>query len=207
MISVLALAGINALAVVVFALIYAAAGWRQLTQGAFIVSLVVFFVALTALWVRVERCARRERDPLGRIGRSAAALVLVVIGFPALVLAPLFAAQHALPPEAGLAGVLRAVMVLLLISLALTVVMNLTGVVVLLVLGLATRLAALFLGVGTAFALAASRADAPWLLVGHLGGCVAMVLLGAGAFSLDARLHGRRVIHLQARRPDRGGGD
>lgn len=80
-------------------------------------------------------------------------------------------------------------------------------VVVLLVLGLATRLAALFLGVGTAFALAASRADAPWLLVGHLGGCVAMVLLGAGAFSLDARLHGRRVIHLQAKRPDRGGGD
>lgn len=140
MISVLALAGINGLAVVVFALIYAAAGSRQLTQEAFVVSLVIFFVALTALWVRVERSARRERDPLGRIGRSAAALVLVVIGLPALVLAPLFAAQRALPPEAGLAGVLRPVMVLLLISLALTVMMNLAGVVVLLVLSLRARL-------------------------------------------------------------------
>lgn len=140
MIAVLPLAGIDALAVVVFAVIYGAAGARQLTQGAFVVSLVVFFVALTALWVRVERSARGERDPISRIGRSAAALVLVVIGLPALVLTPLFAVQGALPPTAGLAEVLRALMVLLLISLVLTVAMNLAGGLVLVALALRARL-------------------------------------------------------------------
>jgi hypothetical protein len=137
---VLGLAGINALAAVVFAVIYGAAGSRRLTQGAFVVALVVFFASLTALWVRVERSAGRARDPIGRVGRSAAALALVVIGLPALVLAPLFAVKDALPPEAGLADAVRALMVLLLVSLALTVAMNLAGLVVCVALALRARL-------------------------------------------------------------------
>jgi hypothetical protein len=137
---VLGLVGINALAAVVFALIYGAAGTRRLTQGAFVVSVVVFFVSLTALWVRVEGSAGRARDPISRIGRNAVALGLVVIGLPALVLAPLFAAQGAVPAEAGLGEALRVLMVLLLVSLALTVAMNVAGLVVRVALALRARL-------------------------------------------------------------------
>ncbi|WP_313455864.1 hypothetical protein [Stenotrophomonas sp.] len=36
----------------------------------------------------------------------------------------------------------------------------------------------------------------------HLCVFIALALLGPGALSLDARLHGRRVVHLQARAPD-----
>ncbi|UNK47935.1 hypothetical protein MNR01_09030 [Lysobacter sp. S4-A87] len=80
-------------------------------------------------------------------------------------------------------------------------------IALLLVLGLATRLAALSLGVAAAVAMAASSSIEPWLLVGHVGGCAGLMLLGAGAYSVDARLHGRRVIHLHATTPDRGADD
>ena len=76
------LAGTNALAIGAFALIYAAGGSRWLTQGAFLASLVVFFVSLTALWVHVERTRPGARDALSRIGRGVLALFLVVVGCP-----------------------------------------------------------------------------------------------------------------------------
>jgi hypothetical protein len=80
-------------------------------------------------------------------------------------------------------------------------------VALLLVIGLATRLVAVLLGVAVAVALAVSSPVEQLLLAGHIGGCAAIVLIGAGAFSIDARRHGRRVIRLQAHTPDRGGGD
>jgi len=136
----LRLAGTNALAIVTFALIYAAGGSRWLTQGAFLASLAVFFISLTALWVYVERTRPGARDVLSRIGRGVLALVVVVVGLPAVVLAPLFALQEALPPEAGFADVVRPVMVLLLLALALVIAMNVAGTVVLAVSGLHSRL-------------------------------------------------------------------
>lgn len=136
----LRLAGTNALAIVTFALIYAAGGSRWLTQGAFLASLAVFFISLTALWVYVERTRPGARDVLSRIGRGVLALVVVVIGLPAVVLAPLFALQEALPPEAGFADVVRPVMVLLLLALILAIAMNVAGTVVLAVSGLRSRL-------------------------------------------------------------------
>lgn len=136
----LRLAGTNALAIVTFALIYAAAGARWLTQGAFLASLAVFFVALAALWVYVERSRPGARDVLSRIGRGVLALVVVVIGLPALTLAPLFALQEALPPEAGFADVVRPVMVLLLLALVLVIAMNVAGAAFLAVSGLRSRL-------------------------------------------------------------------
>jgi hypothetical protein len=136
----LRLAGTNALAIVTFALIYAAGGSRWLTQGAFLASLAVFFVSLTALWVYVERTRPGARDVLSRIGRGVLALVVVIIGLPAVVLAPLFALQEALPPEAGFADVVRPVMVLLLLALVLVIAMNVAGTVVLAVSGLRSRL-------------------------------------------------------------------
>jgi putative oxidoreductase len=73
-----------------------------------------------------------------------------------------------------------------------------------LVLGFATRLAALFLGIAVVVMLVKSGLAQQLLLAGHIGGCLAIVLAGAGAFSIDARRHGRRVIRLQTRTPDRG---
>lgn len=78
----------------------------------------------------------------------------------------------------------------------------------LLVAGFATRLIALFLGMAVVVALAMSSSPVQQLLLaGHLGGCAAIALMGAGAFSIDARHHGRRVIQLQANTPDRGAND
>ncbi len=75
-----------------------------------------------------------------------------------------------------------------------------------LVAGLATRWAALVLGLGAAVALPGSGVAQQLLLVGYVGGCGAIVLMGAGAYSVDALRYGRRVIHVHTHTPDRGGG-
>lgn len=121
------MAGINLVGAVVFFSIYSAAGARWLSQGAFVASLVVFFGALTALWLHVEGSGGIGRDPVSRIGRATAALVVVVLGLPMLVLTPLFALQETLPAEARFDDVARPIMVLLLVSLAFVVAANLAG--------------------------------------------------------------------------------
>lgn len=77
----------------------------------------------------------------------------------------------------------------------------------LLTVGFATRWVALVLGMAIVVALVTSIPAQQLLLAGHVGGCAAMVLIGAGAYSIDARRHGRRVIQLQANTPDRGAED
>ena len=76
-----------------------------------------------------------------------------------------------------------------------------------LVLGFAARLAALFLGIAVAVMFAKSGPSQQLLFAGHVGGCLVIMLTGAGAFSIDARRHGRRVIRLQTATPDRGAKD
>ena len=44
-------------------------------------------------------------------------------------------------------------------------------------------------------------------LLACAGSAAALALLGPGAFSVDAKWYGRRVIKLVARTPDRGGLD
>ena len=73
-----------------------------------------------------------------------------------------------------------------------------------LLVGIVTRAAAL-MACGVVVTLLADAAH-PLMSAGHLALLVAMVLLGPGAFSLDARLHGRRVIHLPADKRDSGDG-
>jgi len=80
-------------------------------------------------------------------------------------------------------------------------------IALLLVLGLAARWAAALLGIAAAVALVFSPPLQQLLLAGHVGACIGIALVGPGAFSIDARLHGRRVIHLQTQAPDRGPGD
>jgi hypothetical protein len=131
----------NAAGAVVFGLLYAGAGARVLGQYAFVAALAVFFAAVTACWVRVERSRGRARDPWSRVGRIAGGLLLAVIALPGLTLMPLFALQEALPPDAALGEVIRPVMVLLLISLALVALVNVAGGCVLLCTGAWRRLA------------------------------------------------------------------
>lgn len=123
----LALAATDTLVAAVFALLYAAAGTRWLAQAAFLAGLFVFFIGLTALWVRVERSRPGDRDPITRIGRGALALVAVVTGLPVLVLTPLLGLQAALPPAAGFSDVVRPAMVLLLVSLVWVAAVNVAG--------------------------------------------------------------------------------
>lgn len=135
----LALAAADVAGAVVFALLYAAGAARWLTQPAFLAALVVFFVAVSACWVRVERNRGAGRGALGRIGRAAGGLALTVVGLPGLVLVPLFALQQNVPPEAGVEHVIRPAMVLLLISLALVGLVNVVGLAYAGLVGLGRR--------------------------------------------------------------------
>ena len=74
-----------------------------------------------------------------------------------------------------------------------------------LVLGFGARAAALLLAFVLAIGIGSARGDLTWFLVGCTGGAVALVLLGPGAWSIDAHLYGRRVIRLEPRSPERGG--
>ena len=65
-----------------------------------------------------------------------------------------------------------------------------------LAVGFLTPLAALISAVVMAIAFAESSDDLRHLLLLHALSAVALALLGAGAYSLDARLFGRRVIEL-----------
>jgi hypothetical protein len=138
---VLALAATNVAGALVFGLVYAAAAARWLGQFAFLAALAVFFVAVTACWVRVERSGGRHRDALSRLGRIGGGLLLALIAVPGLTLMPLFALQEALPPDAAVGEIIRPVMVLLLISLALVALVNVAGGCVLLGSGASRRFA------------------------------------------------------------------
>jgi hypothetical protein len=132
-----ALAAIDLCAALAFALVYAAAGGRWLGQAAFLASLVVVFAAAAAVWARTERTRGGPRDVLSRVGRAVLALAVVVLGLPALVLAPLVSLERALPPTAGMTDVLRPALILLLICLAWTAAVNVAGAAI--VIGAAVR--------------------------------------------------------------------
>jgi uncharacterized membrane protein YphA (DoxX/SURF4 family) len=83
--------------------------------------------------------------------------------------------------------------------------MAVSGMVALcLVVGLGTRIAASLLLAVLIADLLAANGKLIQLLLAPAGGAGAVVLLGAGAYSLDARRYGRRVIRLEGRSPDQG---
>jgi hypothetical protein len=122
----LVLAATNGVGVVLFGTLYALAGARRLSQGAFLTCLIVIFALVTALWVRAE-ARHRALHPARRVGRATFGLVAVIVVTPAAVLMPVFWLERVLPPEADAGGVLAPVMTLVLISLVLVVLMNLVG--------------------------------------------------------------------------------
>jgi len=125
---VLRLAGINTVAVLLFAGAYGATATGLMFQGAFLATVVVLFVAVTALWIRIEGSGTGSRDPMSRLGRIAVGFLIVAIAVPGLTLMPLFALQAQLPREAGVGEVIPGVMVILLASLALGALVNVAGV-------------------------------------------------------------------------------
>jgi hypothetical protein len=124
----MALGAVNVLGAVVFAGIYAASGTGRLPPAAFLVGLPVAFIAITALWVRVEDRSR-VLDPMVRVGRGAIGLLAVLIGLPVVVLMPLFWLESQLPLEAVPALHLGPVMALLLVALVLVSAANVVGAV------------------------------------------------------------------------------
>ena len=124
----MALGAVNVLGAVVFAGIYAASGTGRLPPAAFLVGLPVAFIAITALWVRVEDRSR-ALDPMVRVGRGAIGLLAVLIGLPVVVLMPLFWLESQLPLEAVPALHLGPVMALLLVALVLVSAANVVGAV------------------------------------------------------------------------------
>ena len=73
-----------------------------------------------------------------------------------------------------------------------------------LVSGTFTRVAAALLVAAIAAHLQKLSVDALLPLLACAGSAAALVLLGPGAFSVDAKLYGRRVIKLVTRSPDGG---
>jgi hypothetical protein len=126
---VLSLGATNVVGALLFGAVYATAGARLLSQGAFLACLVVIFALVTALWVRVEG-RHRELGFVRRLGRGAAGLLIVVIALPVLVLMPAFWLDSVLPSEAGLTGYLGPIMTLVLIALVLVVAVNLVGALI-----------------------------------------------------------------------------
>jgi hypothetical protein len=134
----MALAAVNVIGAVVFAGIYAASGTGRLPPAAFLVGLPASFIAITALWVRVEDRSR-ALDPMVRVGRGAIGLLAVLIGLPVVVLMPLFWLESQLPLEAGSALHLGPVMALLLVALVLVAAANVVGAVGVIAVALGRR--------------------------------------------------------------------
>src|SRR5262245_45770639 len=132
----LAMAAANVVGATLFGALYAAAGARYLSHGAYLACLAILVVLVTTLWLRVES-RHRSLAPLRRLGRITGGLVLTAILVPAVVLTRLFWLDAQLPPEAGLRGVLGPVMALTLIALALTTAVNVIGGVIVAGRGLA----------------------------------------------------------------------
>ena len=123
----LVLAAIDALGAALFAIAHAAGAQGVLSPWALLAALLVCFVGVTALWMRVEGTPAK-RGALSRLGRMAVGFLLVLIGFPGLVLMPLFALQQQLPSTAGIEAVIAPVMVILLKALVLVALVNAVGV-------------------------------------------------------------------------------
>ena len=122
----LALILADVVGVVLFGTLYAVAGAGWLAQAGFVPCLIVFFVLVTAIWVRTE-ARHRDRDGLARFGRAAFGLAAVLVGTPIMILMPLFWLDTQLPPETGVRAALAPIMTLVLVSLVLVTLSNLVG--------------------------------------------------------------------------------
>lgn len=73
--------------------------------------------------------------------------------------------------------------------------------------GFCTRTAAALLVLILGISLVIGHGEFTLLLLGAAGSACALILVGPGAYSVDARRFGRRVIRLEPRAPDQGNDD
>jgi hypothetical protein len=119
-------------------------------------------------------------------GATGAALVLLRAAC-ALAAVPAISGFSAPTPVAWLSGAPSAALILMLAC------------------GFWVRVAATLLTVALAARLGTGSGEAILLHLACAGAAAALALLGPGAWSIDAHLHGRRVIRLQPpHSPDRG---
>ena len=102
----LALATTNMAGAVLFAAVYATAGARLMSHGAFLACLVIIFVLVTTLWIRVES-RHCTLGPGGRIGRIGAGRFLGPIMTLVLICLALIVAVNVV---GGLVAVARGVL-------------------------------------------------------------------------------------------------
>jgi putative oxidoreductase len=74
-----------------------------------------------------------------------------------------------------------------------------------LVLGCGTRIVPFLLAAAALATAFTTGADIALTMIARACVCVALGLLGPGAYSIDANVFGRRVIRLEPRAPDRTG--
>ena len=134
----LALAGANAVSVVLLGTVCFLRLSGRIGGLAFVGCLVLLFGLATALWVRSER-RNRGRDPLRRLGGGVGALLIAIVLAPMLVLTPMFWLHAQLPPEADFEHTIGRVMAAMLMALVLAVLVNAVGAVVVVVRALVAR--------------------------------------------------------------------
>ena len=76
-----------------------------------------------------------------------------------------------------------------------------------LVTGIGTRAIAFMLAGVAMVDVFKNFGDGGLAMIGNAIGYAALVLLGPGAYSIDANVFGRRVVRLNPHSPDRGSGD
>ena len=134
----LALAGANAVSVVLLGSLCFVRLSGRIGVPAFVACLALLFVLATVLWVRSERRNRR-REPLRRLGGVVGGLLVAIVLAPMVVLTPMFWLHAQLPPEAGFDRTLGLVMAAMLIALVLAVLVNATGAIVVMIRALLGR--------------------------------------------------------------------
>ena len=72
-----------------------------------------------------------------------------------------------------------------------------------LALGFGTRIVAFVLAAAAIATALMTSSGSALTMIARACGCAALGLLGPGAYSIDAKVFGRRVIRLEPRRPDR----
>ena len=118
-------------------------------------------------------------------GVAGAALLLLRLSC-ALILFPSLSRVLPAPADARLAGIVSAVLTVALVA------------------GVGARGAAFLLGLALAANLFEASGQDALFLLSAAGSAGALVLLGPGAYSIDAHRFGRRVIRVEPRSPERG---
>ena len=122
----LAMAGTNAVSVVLLGTLCLLGLTGRLAGPLFVGCLAAVFVLVTVLWIRTEQ-RHRAIDPFRRAARVVVGLLAVIVATPMVVLTPLFWLERQVPAEAGFTSALSPVMAAVLLALVFAILVNVAG--------------------------------------------------------------------------------